>query len=126
MDLETRMKNPKERKKIQDWLNGSALYYRGVKACKLTAITIRAQRKDGSILSYTSLNSPETGKITEIVDGEQNPNLVARVKEEVLLKILKNHQFVTKYPKLAMGMYGLYFRIAGKEKYVETALKGYD
>ncbi len=95
----------------QATLNSIPLYCAVVRLMRYTEIGITVLNESGEVIGdYASHNDPATGKITEIVGGGdgnyfKTPDIIARVKESVLLDILKNRDWARKHKILAFLAY---------------------
>lgn len=87
-------------------LNSIPLYYSVVRLMGYTEIGIVVLDEAGErIVEYASHNDRTTGKITEVVGGDvvsgqtsfKNPDIIARVRESVLLDILRKRDWVRKH-----------------------------
>ena len=99
---------------IRAELNASALYVWAVRHCRFKEIGLVVKTECGIMGHYASHNSPD-GKIDEIVDSLDQPDIVVRVQERVLLEILRNFNYIKDHPLSSFAKYGRHFHMAARD-----------
>ncbi len=98
------------REMIQAELNATPLYVGAVRHCRFKEIGMVVNTEKGIIAHYASHNNPE-GKIEKIVDALHQPDITVRVKERVLLEILRHVDYIKAHPLSSFARYSRHFHM---------------
>ncbi|MBU0456710.1 MAG: hypothetical protein ABH824_03210 [Nanoarchaeota archaeon] len=100
---------------IQDKLNEHPFYYNVVKVLGFREIGIIVQNDLGEELGIYASHNGLDGKIYEIVDKFENPDIIVNANEKTLLEIIENHQWIEEHPIQAFLKYQSGFSMKAKD-----------